>query len=209
ARLVHEHDGVDDAEERSCEPAVGLTVQHQARVRVPGGRVEAAGDEKELWSMHPERREDDSLEGRLVCSDAGSRRQRHVDVRDRGLVDAAGCGREAIRLVERDGENVRTPGKRGLRAVAVVRIPVDDRDPFYPVYGPGVERSESDVAEETSAYALAGQGMVARRAHECIRVGRATLDDGVDGDETCPHCERRDFETAAPDADGFARVSMP
>ena len=51
-----------------------------------------------------------------------------------------------------------------LRAVAVVDVPVDNRDALYAVHPPRCRRGDRRRVVETEAYRLVGLGMVAGRA---------------------------------------------
>ena len=114
-------------------------MEHQAGVRVPGARVEPAGDEHQLGSVAVERRHDDPLEGGGVRAGARARRQRQVDVGRAGLFHPARFRWEAVGLVQGDREDVRVVGECSLRPVAVMGIPVDDRQPRDSVGISGVE----------------------------------------------------------------------
>ena len=71
------------------------------------------------------------------------------------VLDRAREEREAAVLVERDREHARIVVERALRAVAVVDVPVDDRDAREPARAAQVVRGDRDVAEDAEAHALA------------------------------------------------------
>ena len=71
--------------------------------------------------------------------------------------------------------------ERGLRAIAVMDVEIDDRHAFETVHIAGPQRADRGVVEKTETHRPIGFGMVPRRADraECI-VGLAR-DDRVDG----------------------------
>ena len=77
-----------------------------------------------------------------------------------------------------------------LGAVAVMRVPVDDRHALDAVRGLRVQRGERGVAEDAAAHAPVGQRVVARRPDEGVRVVDAPLDDRVDGGQAGAGGER-------------------
>ncbi len=91
-------------------------------------RVEAAGDDQQLGLEAPDCPLDDSprLEVRGV---AGARRQRQVD---HGLALVVGAAAAGVKrpLVERDEQDRGIVCDEILRPVAMVDVPVDDRDPL-------------------------------------------------------------------------------
>ena len=101
-----------------------------------------------------QRRHDDALEGVAVGADAAARRQRDVEVRAaaRALaddVDAPAARRVVLVLVQRDREHVRVAQEDRLGAVAVVDVPVDDRDAPDAAHLPARGGSRSPMFEKT------------------------------------------------------------
>ena len=109
--------------------------------------------------------------------------------------------------MERDREDRGIGVERVLGAVAVVRVPVDDRD------SPDAQRflrmpdCDRDVPEDAAAHAPVGDRMVARRPHEGVRVVDDPLDDGVDGRDAGAGGEQRDLEARAVHERVVARVA--
>ena len=86
------------------------------------------------------------------------------------LTELTGPPWEPAVLVDRDRQHVGIGVERGLRAVAVVDVPVDDRDPSDVVRGDRVHRGERDVGEDAETHRPIGLGVMAGRAHERVGV---------------------------------------
>ena len=100
-----------------------------------------------------------------VAGGAGGHGHVHVGAPARAvaaLVHETGARVERV-LVGRDVGDPGVAPEHGLGAVAVVDVPVHDQDPLAPTGENG--RGHGDVVQEAEAHGLAGQGVVARRAH--------------------------------------------
>ena len=80
--------------------------------------------------------------------------------------------------MQRDEEDRLVPLHERLGAVAVVHVPVDDRDPLQAELGLGVARGDDDVAEDAEAHRAVLEGVVPwwpdeREAAELDRPDRA------------------------------------
>ena len=87
----------------------------------------------------------------------------------RALREARSWVKVVARLVERRVEQIRIISKKGLRAVAVVHVDVDDRDSLDAVRRARVESRNSGIVVETKAHGSSWCGVVARRADTCKR----------------------------------------
>ena len=88
--------------------------------------------------------------------------------RERTLLRALGEARARIKivtaLVEGRVEQIRIISKKGLRAVAVVHVDVDDRDSLDAVRRARVESRNSGIVVETKTHGSRRCGVVARWA---------------------------------------------
>ena len=66
-----------------------------------------------------------------------------------------------------------------MRSVAVVHVPVDDRDATEPARCQQVVRCDRRVAEDAEAHPRVGQSMVAWWARQRVAVGDRAVHDGV------------------------------
>ena len=147
-----------------------------ASVRVGGGGVLARRDQNEVRAEAPHRRLDDLLERVPVPVVARARRQRNVHCRAVApLLEHAGTLRIQIVLVERHEEHRRVCVEDLLRPVAVMDVPVDDRDAAS-----YMTRGDRDRVEETEAHRLLRRRVVARGAAAHERVLEPARDDTVD-----------------------------
>ena len=78
--------------------------------------------------------------------------------------------REAIFLVQADGQRVVAVVEAGLGAVAMVHIPVDDGGPHRSDLGPQCLERQRDVGEQAETHRGIGQAMVPRRAGNDIGI---------------------------------------
>ena len=105
-------------------------------------------------------------------------------------------------------EDLRVVPERCLGAVAVVGVPVDDRDPLDPVRA-GMERREGRVAEDTAAHPKVGERMMAGGSNERIRVVGVAVDDGVDSHKARAGGEGGDLVARRADGRVEASVAVP
>ena len=68
----------------------------------------------------------------------------------------------------------------GLRAVAVMHVEIDHRDPREAVHLARPQRADRDIVEQAEPHRPAGLGMMAGRAHGAERVVGLARDDGID-----------------------------
>ena len=133
----------------------------------------------------PHGRDHHLVERVQVAAVTGARWQRDVDRAARAgaraaLVEGARARREHVVLVDRDREHVGVLVEHRLRAVAVVDVPVDDRDAIHAAHRPGVRRGDGQVAEHAEAHARRRDGVVARWAHQRVGVVDGCVEHGVD-----------------------------
>ena len=204
---------VGGVEQPARHLAEGGGGKEHAPERVESTRVEAAGDHDQLGGECLERGHDDPVERGEVGAGSRSGRQRNVE---RRAVPAPGppvlgeqaraCGVEAV-LMERDREHGGVVPEDGLRAVAVVDVPVDDGDAPDATRRLRVADADGDVREEAEAHPEVGQRVVAGRADERVGVVDRAVEHRVDrGDRaarrraarsrrsrcrTVPRCRRR------------------
>ena len=108
--------------------------------------------------------------------------QRDVDGRLVALARPAGARVERP-LVQRDVEDGRVVPEDVLRPVAVVDVPVDDRDPLEAELGLRRARRDRDVVEEAEAHRAVGGRVVAGRPHEREAAGADRLDRAAGGEQ--------------------------
>jgi hypothetical protein len=118
---------------------------------------------------------DRPLERREVGAVAAAGRQRHVQVRVGGgararHLEEARIDRVVAVLMHGDRQHRRVLEEGEFRAVAVVHVPVDDRDPVQAMHALGVVDAEHGVSKHAVAAAAIGLGVVTRRAHERVGV---------------------------------------
>ena len=109
--------------------------------------------------------------------------------------------------MEGDGEHARVAVEGGLGAVAVVHVPVDDRDALHAVHGEAVVDGDRDVAEDAEAAAHRRLGVVAGRAHERVAVVELAGDHRVGADEHAAGRQQRDLVAAVADGRELAGVA--
>ena len=170
-----EHDdppaGRDEVEDPSRQRRVVAGGQPEVGDRVVAVGVEAGGDEQPGRGEALDERGDDLVERRQVDVAGGVGRHRHVHrgadgVALAGLVVPAGPGVQRP-LVVADEQHPRIGVERGLRAVAVMGVDVDDDDALAGVGQRGGD--DRDVGDDAEAHRLHGGGVVARRAHGAER----------------------------------------
>ena len=110
-------------------------------------------------------------------------------------------------LVQRDREHVGIAPERRLGAVAVMHVPVDDRDPPDAVCGTQVQRGDRDVAEHAEATAARRLGVMARRSHEGVHGVDPAVEHRIGGDHAATRREPRDLEAARPERRLVARIA--
>src|SRR6476659_7079131 len=148
----------------ACHPGeiVGRHAQRTERIALMS--IEAGRDDDELGSECVERGQNPVLEclaqfhATVACSE-----RRVEDVAHPGFADRAGA-REQRHLMRTGVENARIGVEDLLRAVAVVDVEIDDRDPLQPVITLRVSRADTDVVEQAEPHGPFGFGVVARRA---------------------------------------------
>jgi hypothetical protein len=123
--------------------------------------VEPGRDEQQLGLERAHGRLDELVERAEVVVVVGAGRQRDVQRRLVPLARPA-RSREERPLVQRDVEDARVVPEDGLRSVAVVDVPVDDRDPLRLV-GP---RRDRDAVDEAEAHLAVRERVVSRRPDE-------------------------------------------
>ena len=96
-----------------------------------------------------------------------------------GLAAPAGAGIER-RLVRRGIEQAGIVPETGLRAVAVMHVEIDHRDPRETVHLARPQRADRGVVEQAEPHRAAGLGMVPGRAHGAERVVGLARDDRID-----------------------------
>ena len=137
--------------------------------RVIAVDVLAGGDEEGLRRELPDDRLEDDVEQAGVVAVHGARRERHVDgealprsLAALGEEAAAGVVRPLVRRAE---EHPGLGVERGLRAVAVVDVPVEDGDALVPLLQEP-RRGDGDVVEEAEAHRPVRGRVVSGRADE-------------------------------------------
>jgi len=150
--------------------------------RIAGGRVEAGADDDELRPVLLERRQDDPLERSAIQAVAAAGGERHVDGVSLAIALAALRGVAGPRiereLVGRHVEDVGVGVEHLLGAVAVMHVPVDDRDAVESARA-RVRRRDGRVVEEAEAHRLVRAGVVSRRSHESDAALHRPVEDGV------------------------------
>ena len=162
----------DQAPGSGCERRdPGRQIGEIARREVePGERIGAMGVEPGR-NQHPggrevlDRRRHHGVERVEVDVAGRARGEREVERRahtgaDAGLVEPSGA-RIQRPLVQRDVEHIGRRLEDLLRAVAVVRVPVDDEHPLAPGHQRG--RGDRDVVEQAEAHRVGGHRVVAGR----------------------------------------------
>ncbi len=81
--------------------------------------------------------------------------------------------------MERDEEDAVVVPEDRLRAVAVMHVPVDDRDALEPELALGDARRDGDVVEDAEAHRAAGERVMAGRPHEREPSAQRRLDRGA------------------------------
>ena len=114
---------------------------------------------------------------------AGGRRHRHVQDRLRLILRPPRTGIERP-LVERDVEDARIVPEDRLGSVAVVNVPVENRDPPQLEVGLGVARRDRDVVEEAKPHRPLAERMVTRRPGQ-REAGAVDRVDRCSGREQC------------------------
>ena len=109
--------------------------------------------------------------------------------------------------MQRDREHRRVFPEDRLRAVAVVHVPVDDRDPADASRRLRVADSDGDVGEDAEAHPEVGERVVTRRPHEGVRIGDRAVEDGVDRRDRAPGSELRDLVGAVAERRLAPRVA--
>ena len=170
----------------ACHPGeiVGRHAQRTERVALMG--IEAGRDDDELRSECVERGQNPVLEclaqfhAAVACSE-----RRIEDIAHPGLADRAGA-REQRHLMRRGIEHARIGVEDLLRAVAVVDVEIDDRDPLQPVVTLRVSRADADVVEQAEPHRPFGFGVVARRTARDEGVLHFPVEHLVDGLHRAP-----------------------
>ena len=85
--------------------------------------------------------------------------------------------------MERDEEHAVVVPEDVLRPVAVVDVPIEDRDALEAELGLREAGGDGDVVEEAEAHGLAGECMVARRTHEREAAALDGLDRAAGGQQ--------------------------
>src|SRR6202022_2001998 len=109
-----------------------LAGQVHAAKGVVHARVQAASDEDEVRSEALEGGDHDAVQCGQVRRPTRSGGQRYVDIRARAgasadLLDRPAPGWKEIFLVQRNTQHAGVSPERGLGAVAVMHVPLDDR----------------------------------------------------------------------------------
>ena len=110
------------------------------------------------------------------------------------LVERPRAGREVRVLVQRDGQHAGVVVEGGLRAVAVVDVPVNDRDALEAAVRQRVVDRDGGVAEQAEAHAGVGHRVVPGRADERERVAHRAVEHGVHGGDDAAGRQQRDLE---------------
>ena len=117
--------------------AVGVGVEDLTAERVEGARVETGGHHDEIGREPAQGRDDHVTHREQVGRGARALRQWHVDVRAESRAGAArvrapAAGRVELVGVQRDRQDRAVAVERVLGPVAVVHVPVHDRDALHP-----------------------------------------------------------------------------
>jgi len=164
--------------------------------------VDAVRDKHEVGLELPPDREDEAFERGQVARVARARRQGDVH-RVALALPLADIGHEArvqgipVVLVERNEEHRRVVVERGLGAVAVVDVPVDDHHALGLVDQAGVLRGDRHVVEDAESHPFVGDRVMSRRAHAGIGVIGAPFEDRVGRGEGAAGGEQGDLVAAA------------
>jgi len=176
-----------------------------ARVRVVSGR-----HEHDVGLEPLEEREHDPPERQAVALRPGPGRQRQVrgPAPTRAGADLAGRARARIErpLMERDQEDARIALERVLRPVAVVDVPVDDRD--SPGAG-GARRAsrDRDVVQHAEPHRALGRRVVPWRSNQRERAGRRRRHEVARDGRAGPGGRPRGFPRSAGEV--RVRVEIP
>ena len=154
----------------------------------------------------------DVVPGVQVGAPAGARRERDVDVRTEragppASVDHAGVVRVEAVLVQRDRQRVRVVVVDPLGAVAVVHVPVDDRDPSEPGLRAGLLHRHRDVGEDAVAASPVALGVVPGRPDQREGDVDLAVDDSPHRRVGTPGRAAGDVVGARPERSELARDS--
>ncbi len=166
-----------------------------------------------IWGLKLlDRGDDDPLDRRVVAAVAGARRERNVDAVAgaralAGVLDQPRAGREEPVLVQGDRQHAGVVVEGVLGAVAVVDVPVDDRDPLEAVDGAHVLDRDRDVGEDAEAAAFVALGVVAGRPVQRVGVVDVAVPDRLDRLDHAARRERADAVAAGAEGRQFAAVA--
>ena len=103
-------------------------------------------------------------------------------------VDAATTGILRIAVTQMSHAVKAVTTERGLGAVAVMHVEIDDRHPSQFVLLQGVHRGNRNVVEETKAHGDIRLGVMPRWAHTTKRILHFTTHDQINRLDPCPRC---------------------
>ena len=203
AALVDDHEpttteAVGSVHQQLGEDAIVLGRQIHPRIDVEAIRIEAAGDQDQLGLEALERGDHHIDERELVRLAAAAGRQRNVERRAdtmtiTDVADEAATDRIVVVLVQRDRQHARVVIERVLGAVAVVDIPVHDRNALEAVVELRVARGERRVGKDAIAATKVVLSVVPWRTHERVRIVDGALKDSRDRVHRTTRCEQRDL----------------
>ena len=108
-----------------------------------------------------------------------------------------------------DEEDIRVVVEDLVRAVPVVDIPIDDRDPREAVRALGVARGDGDVVEDAEAHPAIGRGMMAGWAHQRVGVLDRPRQGRIDRRDRPARRERGDRIAIRAHRRADARIAAP
>ena len=189
AALEHHHEPAAAQLARERHGAVGERAEaadgdRHAAERVGGRGVLAGADEQQLGPERPQHGRDHLVERVQVAVVAGPGGERDVDVRPLAGGRPADLEQPAVRrveavLVQRDGEHRRVVEEDRLGPVAVVHVPVEDRDALDAAVALRPAGGDRGVVEQAEAHRGLALAMVPRRAQQGERVVDLLLQHGL------------------------------
>ena len=164
-----------------------LRLEPHRRDGIVAVRIEPGGDEDELRAEFPHRPLHDFARHVEILLRRGAVRNRPVhDAAEAGAFAAflARAGAGPVRPeMERREEDRAVAVEDVLRAVAVMRVPVEDRHAADAQALAEIFRGDRDVVEDAEAHARGGHGVVSGRPDRAEGVAHFAAEDGLDGRE--------------------------
>ena len=190
-------------------PPVGFAGAQHSAERIHRAGIEPGSDHEELGPEAMQCRQHHLVENPEIGVMARARRQRNIQIGSRAFagsdhMEIPRVDRVAPLLVDRQREHRGVIDECALRAVAMMHIPVDDRDAAQAVLALGVADHEHEIAEYAVAAARGRFGVMARRAHQCVGVAHPSAEHGIGSLQTSARGEHRDLVAARADGDAVS-----